>query len=238
MTALATDGDVELVARRKAGAILDGEGAGRHARPVVHAENRIHREALEQPVLDHLAGAAAAFLGGLEDQDHPCHRSRGWLPRRCAADNSMAVCPSWPQACIRPACAAGVRKLVVLRHGQGVDVGAQTDGARRPGATLDHPHHPGLAQARGAPSMPQAASVRAMTSGRASPGSTTRGGRGCRRSTRMASLCASSSGSTIEGGTTGSWDIGISPQNWRLAHLTCPASPLNKGEIVRQAINA
>ena len=41
-----------------------------HAGPVVHAEHRVHRELLEQAVLDHLARAAAAFFGRLEDQVH------------------------------------------------------------------------------------------------------------------------------------------------------------------------
>jgi hypothetical protein len=40
---------------------------------------------------------------------------------------------------------AGVGKLVVLCHGQGVDVGAQANGARA-GPTLNHTHHPGLGQ--------------------------------------------------------------------------------------------
>src|SRR3989338_4415342 len=51
-----------------------------------------------------------------------------------------------------------------------------------------------------------------------------------RRSTRRASLCASSSGSTSEGGTAWSLDIGISPQKWRLNHLTRPRRPPIKGE--------
>ena len=51
-----------------AGPRLERELADLHARPVVRAEDRLHRELLEQAVLDHLARAAAAFLGGLEDQ--------------------------------------------------------------------------------------------------------------------------------------------------------------------------
>lgn len=34
----------------------------------MHAEHRLHGEALEQSVLDHLTRAAAAFLGWLENQ--------------------------------------------------------------------------------------------------------------------------------------------------------------------------
>ena len=51
-----------------AGPALQRELADLHARPVVRAEHRLHRELLEQAVLDHLARAAAAFLGRLEDQ--------------------------------------------------------------------------------------------------------------------------------------------------------------------------
>jgi hypothetical protein len=58
----------ELVARRERRPRLERELAGLQARPVVRAEDRLHRELLEQAVLHHLARAAAAFFGRLEDE--------------------------------------------------------------------------------------------------------------------------------------------------------------------------
>ena len=43
------------------------ELAGGEARPIVHAEDGVHREALEETVADHLACAAPALCGGLKD---------------------------------------------------------------------------------------------------------------------------------------------------------------------------
>ena len=52
------------------GARPDGELPDRQARHVVHAEDAVDAEALHHAVLDHLVAAAAAFLGGLEDDRH------------------------------------------------------------------------------------------------------------------------------------------------------------------------
>ena len=52
------------------GPSLQRELAHRHARPVVRAEDGLHRELVEQAVLHHLARAAAAFFGRLEHQVH------------------------------------------------------------------------------------------------------------------------------------------------------------------------
>src|SRR6218665_44044 len=92
----------------------------------------------------------------------------------CAAASSMAVWPSWPQACILPWCrlawakllnscigrggggggvhlavvGAGRGEAVELLHGQGVDVGAQANGPTAGAAItpLDDADHAGLAQ--------------------------------------------------------------------------------------------
>jgi hypothetical protein len=66
--ALAAHDDAELVTRRHHRPRRHAEAARRHARPVVHAVHRLHRELLEQAVVHHLARAAAAFLGRLENQ--------------------------------------------------------------------------------------------------------------------------------------------------------------------------
>ena len=46
----------------------DGEAADVHAGAIVHAVDGVAREALEQVVLEHGEGAAAALLAGLEDE--------------------------------------------------------------------------------------------------------------------------------------------------------------------------
>ena len=67
MAALAGHGDVELIRRRHHRAGPDRECADRDARHIVHPVDFLNGETLHQPVPDHLAPAAAAFLGGLED---------------------------------------------------------------------------------------------------------------------------------------------------------------------------
>ncbi len=51
---------------------------------------------------DHRLGAAAAFLGGLEDQLHRARQAVAGSARRSATPRPIAVWPSWPQACMRP----------------------------------------------------------------------------------------------------------------------------------------
>ena len=70
VAALAGDADVPAVGRREQRAGLGDDVAERHAGLVVDGEDRVAGEFLEQPVLDHLARAAAAFLGRLEDEVH------------------------------------------------------------------------------------------------------------------------------------------------------------------------
>ncbi len=69
--ALAGDGDVEeRAAGHRRGRGVMAYLPDRHAGPVVHAEDRIAGEPLEQPVLQHGERAADAFLAGLEDEIH------------------------------------------------------------------------------------------------------------------------------------------------------------------------
>ena len=66
--ALAGDMDIEQAAARHLRAGADGELADIELGPVVHAEDLLAGELLEQPVLDHRLGAAAALLRRLEDE--------------------------------------------------------------------------------------------------------------------------------------------------------------------------
>jgi hypothetical protein len=60
-------------------------------------------EALEQPILDHHRRPAFRFLGRLEDEHGDAVEIRV-VGQVAAAPSSMAVWPSWPQACILPWC--------------------------------------------------------------------------------------------------------------------------------------
>ena len=78
---------------------------------VVHAIDLLDAEALHQPVLDHLARRRRRL-------PRPAGRSRSAVPsklrvsaRYFAAPSSIAVCPSWPQACILPGIRRAVRQL-------------------------------------------------------------------------------------------------------------------------------
>jgi len=148
MPALAFDGDVKFVARGHHRPRAHGKVAHGHAGPVVHAKHRLHREALEQAVRDHLTCSAAAFFGGLEDQVHRAVEVA--VPREVVGRREQHRRVAVVAAGVHTArMAARVRKAVCLVDGQRVHVGAQPDGA--PAGTAVAPvhdaDHAGLAQA-------------------------------------------------------------------------------------------
>ena len=126
VAALAVDGDVEFVARRHHRPAGDGQLAHVHARPVVHAEHGFHGELLEQAFLDHLARAAAAFLGRLEDQVHRAVEVAVLrkMQRRGQQHGRVAVVAAGVHLAL---VFAGVGEGVELGHGQRVHVGAQAN---------------------------------------------------------------------------------------------------------------
>ena len=144
MGALAAQGDLELVARGKHRAAAQRELTCGHAGPVVGAEDGLHRELLEQPVLDHLAGTAAAFFGRLEDQVDGAVEIAvlGQMLGRRQQHGGVAVMAAGVHLARMD---AGMGELVVLGHRQGVDVGTQAHRALA-GAVLDDPDDAGLAQ--------------------------------------------------------------------------------------------
>jgi hypothetical protein len=113
---------------------MHGNGAGLKARPVVVAEDALHREALEQPVGDHATRAGAVLLGRLEqemDRAAPAlvaRQHRGGAEQR----DGVAVMPAGMHH-IRLARLVG--EIVGLLDRQGVHVRAQADGPVR-GAAL------------------------------------------------------------------------------------------------------
>ena len=60
--------DLEDVVGAHQRACAERDLPGRQLRPVVHAVDGLHREAVEQSFLHHHAAAAFVFLGGLEDE--------------------------------------------------------------------------------------------------------------------------------------------------------------------------
>ena len=131
----AFDDDLELVAGGHHRPRAHGKFANLGARPVMHAEHRLHREFLEQPVFDHLAGAATAFFGGLENQVNRAIKIAvfGEVLGRCQQHGGMAIVPAGVHLARM---LAGVREGVELLHRQGIHVGAQANCAGA-GAAFD-----------------------------------------------------------------------------------------------------
>ncbi|MFB0490379.1 hypothetical protein ABIE45_002965 [Methylobacterium sp. OAE515] len=113
---------------------------------VVQPVDLVAGEALEQPVLQHGPGAAAAFLGRLEHEHRGAVEVAGLGEVAGRADQHRGV----------PIMAAGVHlagigravgEVGLLLDGQGVHVGAQADALPVVGTALEQAHHPGAADA-------------------------------------------------------------------------------------------
>ena len=109
VTAVADEGRDEIVGRREQRAALGGDGADGQARPAVQAEDgrrpsaRVGRRARRRPPARSAppppssAGCQISFT-----QTGSSLRDR--LQDRRRRPRSVAMCPSCPQACIRPSC--------------------------------------------------------------------------------------------------------------------------------------
>ena len=90
----------------RAAAIADGAGVQR--RPDVQPNATSGLYFSKMPALQHLRRAAhfsgrRAFLGGLEHEQHVAAQAvPSTLTSASATPMSMAVCESWPQACMTP----------------------------------------------------------------------------------------------------------------------------------------
>ncbi len=111
----------------------------------MHAVNRVDREAVEQPFLDHDARAAEPFLGGLEDQVHGAGEIRlgGEAARGTEQHGGMAVMAARVHLAVDH---RAVRELVLLLQMQRVHVGAQRDRALARALALDGRDHAGLGE--------------------------------------------------------------------------------------------
>ena len=128
MAAFAVNGDFKFIARSHDGAGADRKRAHRSAGPVVHAKDGLHGKFFKHAVFDHLAGAAAAFFGGLEDQINRAIKVAvfGEMFGRCQEHGGVTVVSASVHLAL---VFAGVGKGVELLHGQSVNVGAQTNAA-------------------------------------------------------------------------------------------------------------
>ena len=144
----AAQDDAEIVDRgqRRAGQRL--HRAERQVGDVVDAVDRVAREALEQPVIQHRLGAGEPLLGGLEDE---VHRAReiprlGEVFRRAQQHRGVPVMAAGMHA-VR--CARAVGEVVGLLHRQRVHVRAQADRPVAAGrfAPAQDAHHPRAAEA-------------------------------------------------------------------------------------------
>ena len=111
----------------------------------MHAEDRLAREFVEQPVLDHRLGAAQAFLGRLEDEMHRAVEIARFreIARRAEQHRRVAVMAAGMHAPVMP---RPVGEGIGLEDRQAVHVGAQSDRPRRV-ADPQPPDEPGLADA-------------------------------------------------------------------------------------------
>ncbi len=122
------------------------EGADRQARPVVHAEHRLDRKALEQPLLDHDPAAALVLLGRLEDEMDGAGEIAGLgeIARRAQQHRGMAVMAAGMHL-------AGDRRDmgedVLLVDMERVHVGAQRDRTGAGVAPLEGADHAGAGEA-------------------------------------------------------------------------------------------
>ncbi len=129
----------------QAGAGRHGDGAHRQHRRVVRAT--AGRKALEQTVGDHGLRAAAAFLGGLEDQvDGAVEAARlRQVARRAQQHGGMAVMTAGVH---HAGAARGVGEGVELAQGERIHVRAQAPAAPAVGAlALDHADDAGASDA-------------------------------------------------------------------------------------------
>ncbi len=147
MAAHTAEGDLPAIGRRQERADIDAKTRGRHAGHVVQAVDRIAGEALEQFVGEHGVGAAAAFLGRLEDQVDG------------AGEVAVLgeIAPGREQHRGMPVMTAGMHPARILRgigqvrrliERQAIHIGAQAHGPARPVAA-DHADHAGLADILG-----------------------------------------------------------------------------------------
>ena len=126
VTALALETDAEAIRRRHHGAGADGEAADRDPRHVMQAINLLDGETLDEAFLHHLAGAAAALLGGLKYEDRSAVKVArlGQVASRAEQHGGVAVMAAGVHL---PGSLRPVGHIARLLDRQGVHVGPEAD---------------------------------------------------------------------------------------------------------------
>ncbi len=147
MAAVAGDLDLEAVGGRQERPLPDREHAERDSRHVVHAVDLLDLETVHDAVVHHLAPAAAALFGRLEDDNGvsgEIARLRE-IARRAQQHGRVAVMTAGVHLARRFGFVGDAGRL---DDRQRVHVGAQADGAARALAALDHTDDPGAPKSR------------------------------------------------------------------------------------------
>ena len=144
---MAVDRDGDARAGRHHRPVMHRDGARIEPRPVVEAEDALHREAVEQAVREHGARPAAALLGGLEDEMHGARPARIARQQGGGAEQGGGVAVM-PAGMHHAGFGGGMGGAGRLRDGQRVHVRPQPDRAVRLPARQGR-HHPGSAHAGG-----------------------------------------------------------------------------------------
>ncbi len=146
MGAVALNFDVEEISAGHRGSRQDRDLAMVQVRRIVQPIDLVAGKLLEQAVLDHRAGAAEAFFGGLEDEVHGAVEvpGLGQITRGAEQHGGVAVMAAAVEA------AGNGRapfQVGILFHRQRIHVGAQPDPLGAGAVTLEYADHAGAAEA-------------------------------------------------------------------------------------------
>ena len=130
--AAAGDADLEVVLAGHDAAGTRVQMAGGGARAGCAARTWRRREPLEQAVGDHRLARRARAPRPAGRRGVPCRRTRPRRPAPWPAPSTIAMCPSWPQACIAPVVPGRYGRSPRSLQRQPVHVGAQPDGCGQP----------------------------------------------------------------------------------------------------------
>src|SRR5438552_2456608 len=140
--AIAVDGDVEEVSACHGGSWKDRKLAVVQVGRIVQPVDLVAGKFLEQPVLDHGAGAAEAFFGRLEDEMHGAVEIPGLreIARGAQQHGGMAVMAAAVEAAGN---GRAPSQIGIFFHRQRIHVGAQANASAAAALALEHADHAG-----------------------------------------------------------------------------------------------
>ena len=144
--AVAGDPDLEDVERRHHGSRTDRHLADLDPRHVVHAEDLLHRELLEQTLLDHHPRAALVLFRRLEDEPDGAGEIARLREVLGGAEQHRGV-PVMPAGMHLSGNLRAVLEVVLLFDMERVQIGAEPDRRPLPARAGERAHHPGPGEA-------------------------------------------------------------------------------------------